>query len=260
MKYIVPVFSGKGGVGKSSVSVNLALALAELGYKTALLDADFYGPSIPTMLGGGDIKVDHNEKLIPPLKFGVKYISLGFFLSNPDDAVIWRGPMFNKALAQLFNDVSWGDVDICIIDMPPGTGDAQLSLAQMVQLSGGLIVTTPQEVSLTDVRKAINMLSKVNVDVLGIVENMAGFTAPDGSHFDLFGSGGGQQLADKFNLPLLCSIPILPEIREGADAGVPAVTRRDSQSSKIFKELAQKVLQILETRQQQAQPELRIVN
>ena len=198
---IVPVVSGKGGVGKSTVAVNLAVALAATGAKVALIDADFYGPSVPTMFGGGSLVVDHEQRLVPPVKFGVKYISLGFFLSNPDDPVIWRGPMFNKALNQLFNDVNWGEVQYCIVDMPPGTGDAQISLCQMVQLAGAVVVTTPQEVSLADVRKSINMLAKVNVPVLGVVENMAGLVMPDGSIQNIFGSGGGVSLAPKIPGP-----------------------------------------------------------
>jgi len=178
---IVPVISGKGGVGKSTVAVNLAISLARTGAKVGLIDSDFYGPSIPTLMGGGQVVPDHEERLIPPVKHGIKYISLGFFLRHPDDAVIWRGPMFNKALAQMFQDVNWGAIDYMIIDMPPGTGDAQLSLSQMVKISGAVVVTTPQEVALADVRKSINMLKKVNVDVLGIVENMSGLPMPDGS-------------------------------------------------------------------------------
>ena len=186
---IVPVISGKGGVGKSTVAVNLAVALARTGAKVGLIDSDFYGPSVPTLMGGGTVTPDHEEKLIPPLKYGVKYISLGFFLRHPDDAVIWRGPMFNKALNQMFEDISWGALDYLIIDMPPGTGDAQLSLSQMVKLAGAVVVTTPQEVACADVRKSINMLKKVNVDVLGIVENMSGLQMPDGSMMPIFGSG-----------------------------------------------------------------------
>ena len=177
MKHIIAVVSGKGGVGKSTVAVNLAIALANSGAKVALIDSDLYGPSIPTLLGRAEIKADHEGKLIPPEKHGLKYISIGFFLKHPDDAVIWRGPMFNTAMRQMFQDVNWVEVDYCIVDMPPGTGDAQISLAQNFSLTGAVVVTTPQEVALADVRKSINMLSKVNVPVLGIVENMAGFTA-----------------------------------------------------------------------------------
>ena len=246
MRNIIAVVSGKGGVGKSTVAVNLAIALAEQGAKVALIDSDFYGPSIPTLFGGGKVSVDHDERLIPPAKFGVKYISLGFFLSNPDDAVIWRGPMFSKALQQLFSDVSWGEVDYCVVDMPPGTGDAQLSLTQMVKLAGAVVVTTPQEVALADVRKAVNMLGKVNVDVLGVVENMSGFVAPDGTRYDIFGSGGGAELARNLGVPLLGTIPLDPQIREGGDSGVPVVSQSDNRAAEPFRQVALRVIEILD--------------
>ncbi|MCI5065656.1 Mrp/NBP35 family ATP-binding protein [bacterium] len=244
---IVPVISGKGGVGKSTVAVNLALALAQQGKKVALIDADFYGPSIPTLLGGGEMKADHEGRLIPPERNGVKYVSLGFFLSNPDDAVIWRGPMFNKALNQLFHDVNWGVVEYCIVDMPPGTGDAQISLVQMVQIAGAVVVTTPQEVALADVRKALSMLQKVNVPVLGIVENMSGFLAPDGTRHEIFGSGGGRALAERQGVPLLGQIPLDPAIREGGDLGEPVVLEAgESAARQLFSGLATQVTTELE--------------
>ena len=244
MKHVVAVASGKGGVGKSTVAANLAVALAAPPYslKVALIDVDFYGPSIPTLMGGGEIRVDHEERFIPPLKWGVKYISIAFFLKNPDDPVIWRGPMFGKGIAQLFQDVQWGEVDICIVDMPPGTGDAQLSLAQGVQLKGAVLVTTPQEVSLIDVRRALNMFRRVNVPVLGIVENMAGFTTPNGEHIDIFGSGGGATLAEQYGVPMLASIPIDLSIREGGDIGRPIASNPDSNIGNLYRELAGKVL------------------
>ena len=255
---IVPVISGKGGVGKSTVAVNLAIALARTGAKVGLIDSDFYGPSIPTLMGGGQVIPDHEEKLIPPAKYGIKYISLGFFLQHPDDAVIWRGPMFNKALQQMFQDVNWGVVDYMIIDMPPGTGDAQLSLSQMVKLAGAVVVTTPQEVALADVRKSINMLKKVNVDVLGIVENMSGLPMPDGSVMPIFGSGGGERTAKEFGVPLLSQLPINPAIREGGDAGTP-VAAGEGALADAFLNLAQRVKGILEEKRQ-AEPGLKIVN
>lgn len=249
---IVPVISGKGGVGKSTVAVNLALSLAKLGKKVALIDADFYGPSIPTLLGGGELKTDHEGKLIPPETHGVKYVSLGFFLSNPDDAVIWRGPMFNKALNQLFQDVNWGVVEYCIVDMPPGTGDAQISLVQMVQIAGAVVVTTPQEVALADVRKALSMLQKVSVPALGIVENMSGFVTPDGTRHDIFGSGGGRALAEAQGLPLLAQIPLDQAIREGGDVGMPvALIEGNSTSRELFQELAVQVVNGVEALSQQ---------
>jgi ATP-binding protein involved in chromosome partitioning len=255
---VVPVISGKGGVGKSTVAVNLAISLAKTGAKVGLIDSDFYGPSIPTLMGGGQVVPDHEERLIPPEKYGIKYISLGFFLRHPDDAVIWRGPMFNKALNQMFEDVSWGAVDYLIVDMPPGTGDAQLSLTQLVKLAGAVVVTTPQEVALADVRKSINMLKKVNVDVLGIVENMSGLPLPDGSIMPVFGSGGGERTAQEFGVPLLAKLPIDMAIREGGDSGKP-VACGESESAKVFDALAAKVIAILQEKAA-TQPELKIVN
>lgn len=259
MSHIVPIISGKGGVGKSTVAVNLAIALSGTGAKVALIDSDFYGPSIPTLLGGGEVKQDHEGKLIPPVKFGIKYISIGFFLQNPDDPVIWRGPMFNKALTQLFQDVSWGEVDYFIVDMPPGTGDAQLSLAQLVKLSGAVVVTTPQEVALADVRKAIKMLEKVNVGVLGIVENMAGFVMPDGKVVDIFGQGGGLDTAKRYGIPLLASIPLDITIRAGGDLGKPVVVEPGNAAGQMFRELALKLVDILDRNSSQ-ESQVRVVN
>ncbi|MFM1847567.1 MAG: hypothetical protein RL417_1041 [Pseudomonadota bacterium] len=259
MKHIVPIISGKGGVGKSTVAANLAVALARTGAKVALIDGDFYGPSVPTLFGGGGVVQDHEGRLVPPLKYGVKYISLGFFLQNPDDAVIWRGPMFNKALNQLFNDVSWGEVDYCIVDMPPGTGDAQISLSQLVKLAGAVVVTTPQEVALADVRKAMNMLRKVNVDILGVVENMSGFITPDGKRYDIFGAGGGERTANAFEVPLLATIPIDPQVREGGDNGVPAATDPNSPVGGIFHDLALKLISVLD-KNLRSQPALNVIN
>jgi len=255
---VIAVISGKGGVGKSTVAVNLAISLAKTGAKVGLIDSDFYGPSIPTLMGGGQVVPDHEERLIPPAKYGIKYISLGFFLRHPDDAVIWRGPMFNKALNQMFADVSWGVLDYMIVDMPPGTGDAQLSLSQLVKLAGAVVVTTPQEVALADVRKSINMLKKVNVDVLGIIENMAGLPLPDGSLIPVFGAGGGEKTAKEFGVPLLASLPIDLAIREGGDAGTP-VASGDGASAQVFRKVADAVVSILNERAAAA-PQMKIVN
>ena len=259
MSQIIPIISGKGGVGKSTVAANLAIALAKTGASVALIDGDFYGPSVPTLFGGGQVIPDHEEKLIPPIKFGVKYISLGFFLPHPDEAVIWRGPMFNKALNQLFHDVSWGQVDYYIVDMPPGTGDAQLSLAQLVKIEGAVVVTTPQEVALADVRKAINMLAKVNVPVLGLIENMAGFIAPDGKRYDIFGTGGGEALAKTLNLPLLAQIPLIQAIREGGDSGSPVACDPSTPAGQVFSQLALKLVDIL-AKKQESLGALKVVN
>lgn len=253
MKNIVAIASGKGGVGKSTLAVNLAAVLANAdiapegrALKVALIDVDFCGPSVPTLMGGGELGVDADEKLIPALRHGVKYISIGFFLRKPDDPVIWRGPRFSKAITQLFEDVNWGDIDICLVDLPPGTGDAQLSLAQQVSLSGAVMVTTPQEVSLSDVRKAVNMFRTVNVPVIGVVENMSGFVTPTGERFEIFGSGGGKALADQYHLPFLGAIPIEIAIREGGDCGVPAVLGSNSQTTSYYQGIAQAVVESLE--------------
>lgn len=265
MKNIVAVASGKGGVGKSTVAVNLAVALANTPKpdgsqrRVTLIDVDFYGPSVPTLMGGGELKVDHQEKFIPASKYGVKYISIAFFLKNPDDPVIWRGPMFGKAITQLFEDVSWGEQDICIVDMPPGTGDAQLSLAQLVSIDGALMVTTPQEVALADVRRAINMFGKVNVPIIGVVENMAGFVSPSGERFDIFGAGGGEELAEKYNVPFLGSLPIDISVREGGDKGEPVANNPEHPIAKSFKELAEKVYSAVEELSAN-KPTLQVVN
>jgi ATP-binding protein involved in chromosome partitioning len=246
MKHIIAVISGKGGVGKSTVAVNTAIALANTGAKVALIDCDMYGPSIPTLLGQHELSADHEGKLIPPLRYGIKFISIGFFLKHPDDAVIWRGPMFNTAMRQLFQDISWGEVDYCIVDMPPGTGDAQISLAQNFSVKGAVVVTTPQEVALADVRKSINMLKKVNVPILGIVENMAGFIAADGKLYDIFGSGGGARLAQQTGTELLASIPLDVAIREGGDIAKPVAADPNSPAGRIFTQLAQRLMTVID--------------
>lgn len=252
MERIVAIASGKGGVGKSTVAVNLAVALASLGEKgpkrVALIDVDFYGPSIPTLMGGGEIRATEQGRLVPAERFGVKYVSIGFFLQAPDDPVIWRGPMFGKAMNQLFHDVEWENPEICLVDLPPGTGDAQLSLAQLVKLDGAIMVTTPQEVSLSDVRKAVNMFRKVNVDVLGVVENMAGFITPSGEKYDIFGSGGGEALAKQYQLPFLGSIPLDIAVREGGDQGQPIALKRTSPVGAIYIDLASRLWETVQAR------------
>jgi ATP-binding protein involved in chromosome partitioning len=223
IKRVVAVASGKGGVGKSTTSVNLACALKHLGARVGLLDCDIYGPSIPLMMGINQRPtISENEKLVPPSNHGVKLMSMGFLLDG-DAPVIWRGPMIMKTIQQFVNSVEWGDLDYLLVDLPPGTGDAQLSLCQTVPLDGGVIVTTPQEASLGVVRKGIAMFTKVNVPILGIVENMSYFQTPAGERVEIFGHGGGRQEAQRQNIPFLGEIPIFTEIRISGDKGVPVV-------------------------------------
>src|ERR1044071_7850417 len=214
---VVAVASGKGGVGKSTVSVNLACGLRHLGAQVGLLDCDIYGPSIPLMMGVQQRPtISPEEKLVPPANHGVKLMSMGFLLEG-DQPVIWRGPMIMKTIQQFIQQVDWGTLDFLLVDLPPGTGDAQLSLCQTVPLDGGVIVTTPQEASLGVVRKGIAMFEKVNVPILGIVENMSYFTAPNGDRIEIFGHGGGRNEAQRKGLPFLGEVPIFTEIREGGD-------------------------------------------
>lgn len=220
---IIAVASGKGGVGKSTCSVNLACALHQLGAKVGLLDCDIYGPSIPLMMG---IKqrptISASEKMVPPSNHGVKLMSMGFLLDG-DQPVIWRGPMITKTIQQFFHSVDWGQLDYLLVDLPPGTGDAQLSLCQTVPLDGGVIVTTPQEASLGVVRKGIAMFEKVNVPILGIIENMSYFTTPNGERVEIFGHGGGRAEAERQKTPFLGEVPLFTEIRIGGDQGQPVV-------------------------------------
>jgi ATP-binding protein involved in chromosome partitioning len=221
---VVAVASGKGGVGKSTVSVNLACALKHLGARVGLLDCDIYGPSIPLMMGihqKPTVNADET-KMVPPANHGVKLMSMGFLIEG-DNPVIWRGPMITKTIQQFFTDVEWGELDYLLVDLPPGTGDAQLSLCQTVPLDGGVIVTTPQEASLGVVRKGMAMFQKVNVPILGIVENMSYFTAPNGERVEIFGHGGGKSEAERQNVTFLGEIPIFTEIRIAGDKGLPIV-------------------------------------
>lgn len=243
---IVAIASGKGGVGKSTVSVNLACALAHLGMSVGLLDCDIYGPSIPLMMGIHQKPiVTEEQKMVPLMSHGVKLMSMGFLLEG-DQPVIWRGPMIMKTIQQFFHAVEWGSLDILLVDLPPGTGDAQLSLCQTVPLNGGVIVTTPQEASLGVVRKGIAMFQKVNVPILGIVENMSYFTAPSGERVEIFGHGGGHNEAKRQNVPFLGEVPIFTEIREGGDKGVPvAVSASNKPAGKAFIEVAKSLNQAL---------------
>ena len=250
VKRTLAVASGKGGVGKSTVAVNLAVAMARQGVRVGLLDADVYGPSIPMMMGiDADPDLGPEQKLAPIQRYGVKLMSLGF-LVPATSAVIWRGPMVMKAIEQLLRDVAWGELDVLIVDMPPGTGDAQLTLSQKVQLAGALIVTTPQDVALADAIRGVAMFQKVGVPVLGLVENMSYFHCPNCSErTDVFGHGGGRAEAERMGVPCLAEIPLHAGIREGGDLGAP-VAAKDSGSpqAQVFEDLASKVLTILGTK------------
>lgn len=236
----IAIASGKGGVGKSTVSVNVSVALAKAGARVGLLDADIYGPNIPTMMGVDHLPKppDASGRLTPAESYGVKMMSIGF-LVKPEQAMVWRGPMLHNALRQFINDVEWGDLDYLIVDMPPGTGDVQLSLAQTTPLSGGVIVTLPQKVSVDDARRGAEMFRQLRVPLMGVIENMSNMLMPDGSRVEVFGSGGGEGLAKEFNLPFIGSIPLESEVRAGSDAGKPIVhTHPDSPAALAFSAIA----------------------
>jgi ATP-binding protein involved in chromosome partitioning len=244
IKRVVAVASGKGGVGKSTVSANLAHALAGLGFTVGLLDADIYGPSQQLMMGAaGEPTGDESGRIYPvEAPGGVKVMSFGYFV-DADQPVIWRGPMLQKALEQFFGDVHWGELDYLVVDLPPGTGDVALTLCQNVPLAGAVIVTTPQDVALIDARKGLHMFRKLETRVLGIVENMSGFECPECGHVEpIFGAGGGARTADELGLPLLGSVPLDPAVVVGGDTGAPVVLERpDSPSAKAFAEIAERV-------------------
>lgn len=241
-KNTVAVSSGKGGVGKTTVSVNLAVALAQTGATVGLLDADIYGPNVPLMLGVDKAPRPRDGRLIPAYAHGLRVMSIGF-LVPPDQPVVWRGPMVHSAIRQFLGDVDWGNPDYLIIDLPPGTGDAQLTLAQSVPLTGAIIVTTPQEVALADAVKGYATFEKLEVDILGIVENMGPYVDPQtGQTIAFFGEGGGQRMAERLNVPFLGTIPLDPNIREGGDAGKPIVAQYpDSPAAQMFKKIAREV-------------------
>jgi ATP-binding protein involved in chromosome partitioning len=237
----IAVASGKGGVGKSTVAVNLAVTLAQSGARVGLLDADIYGPNVPIMMGVDHLKPPEGGKLIPAEAHGVKLMSIGF-LVKPDQPLIWRGPMLHSAIRQFLTDVNWGELDYLVIDLPPGTGDAALSLVQSMPLSGGLIVTLPQQVSLDDARRGLEMFRQLNVPILGIVENMSYLELPDGNRMDVFGQGGGQRLAQESGVPFIGAIPMDPAVRQGGDSGVPVVVSNpDSPVSKALQEISRDV-------------------
>jgi len=247
VKYVVAISSGKGGVGKSTVAVNLAVALGLTGAKVGLLDADIYGPNIPMMMGVEKTPEQQDGKITPAESHGIKIISMGFFVPE-DTAVVWRGPMVHTAIQQLFRDVLWGELDYLLIDLPPGTGDAQLTLTQLVSLAGAVTVTTPQEVALHDVRKGMMMFQKVNVPLLGIVENMSFFLCGHcGERTEIFSHGGGERAAEKLGIPFLGRVPIDPAIRAGGDTGNPIVVAKpDSPQAKAFREIAEKLATALQ--------------
>jgi ATP-binding protein involved in chromosome partitioning len=247
VKNVIAIASGKGGVGKSTIAVNLACELARKGRKVGLLDCDIYGPSIPLMMGvKTQPEVDAEERLIPPVKYDVKLMSIGFLLEE-GSPVIWRGPLIMKAIQQFLMYVVWGELDYLLVDLPPGTGDAQLSLCQTVPLTGGVVVTTPQEASIGVVRRGIGMLEQVKVPILGIVENMSGFTTPDGQRVNIFGEGGGKAEAERKGYTFLGDVPLFVNIRVGGDQGVPVVVSSpESDAAKCFAGIVDKLIQKVE--------------
>src|SRR5215207_694715 len=259
VRNIVAVSSGKGGVGKSTVAVNLAVSLARDGARVGLLDADVYGPNVPLMLGVADVLPTINvNKLVPLEAHGVRLMSMAV-LKPGDEPMIVRGPILHGLVRQFLQDVEWGELDYLIVDMPPGTGDVQLSLAQLVPVQGAVLVTTPQEVALADVRRALRMFETVNVPVMGVVENMSYFVAPDtGARYNIFGEGGGQKLADEYGVPFLGGIPLGLEVREGGDSGVPVVVGQpDSPQSRAFRHVAEEVARYVSI--EAMKPELKVM-
>jgi ATP-binding protein involved in chromosome partitioning len=242
---IIAVASGKGGVGKSTTAINIALGLAAIGLKVGVLDADVYGPSMPRLLAIKGKPQTVDGKIMKPMeKFGLKVMSIGFLVEE-DTPMIWRGPMVMSALAQMLREVEWGELDVLVVDMPPGTGDAQLSMAQQVPLAGAVIVSTPQDLALIDARKGLNMFRKVDVPLLGIVENMSYFIAPDtGKRYDIFGHGGARREAERLGIAFLGEVPLQMEIRETSDSGEPVVVSKpDGAEAKIYREIAARVWQ-----------------
>ncbi|GAB3692560.1 Mrp/NBP35 family ATP-binding protein [Halorubrum pallidum] len=237
---VIAVASGKGGVGKSTMAVNIAAGLSELGARVGLFDADVYGPNVPRMVSAEERPQTDGETIVPPEKFGVKLMSMDF-LTGEDDPVIWRGPMVHKIITQLVEDVEWGELDYLVMDLPPGTGDTQLTILQTLPLTGAVIVTTPQEVALDDAVKGLRMFGKHDTNVLGVAENMAGFRCPDcGGFHEIFGSGGGKALATEHELPFLGGVPLDPAVRTGGDDGDPVVLD-DGETADAFKLIVENV-------------------
>ncbi len=237
----IAIASGKGGVGKSTVAVNMAVALAQSGARVGLLDADIYGPNIPTMMGVTQLPPAQEKKLVPAEAYGVQLMSIGF-LVKPGQPLIWRGPMLHSAIRQFLTDVAWDELDYLIIDLPPGTGDAQLSLVQSLPLRGGVIVTLPQQVSLDDARRGLEMFRQLDVSILGVVENMSYLELPDGTRVDIFGTGGGERLAKESGVPFIGMIPIDASVRESGDSGTPiVVSDPDSVAARALRSIAEDV-------------------
>jgi ATP-binding protein involved in chromosome partitioning len=235
VKNVIAVGAGKGGVGKTTVAVNLAIALAKCGGKVGVIDGDIYGPNVPIMLGLKTQLVTDGQKIVPAERYGLQVISMGF-LTGDDAPIIWRGPMLHGALQQFFREVRWVDLDYLVVDLPPGTGDVALSLSQTVPVAGAIVVSTPQQVSLADSRRAVAMYKKLNIPTLGIIENMSYFTCPNCAHeADIFGHGGGERMAEELGVPFLGRIPIYQPIREGGDRGVPLVVAEpESPAARAF--------------------------
>lgn len=260
VKNIIAVGSGKGGVGKSTVAVNLAITLSRLGYSVGLMDADVYGPNVPLMMGIQQTPQAIGQRIQPLESYGVRLMSMAF-LNPGDKPLVWRGPMLNSVIQQFLRNVDWGELDYLVIDLPPGTGDVQLTLIQTTPLTGAVIVTTPSDVALEDARKAVNMFEQVREQVLGIVENMS-YLEHNGEKLYVFGKGGGARTAEKMNVPLLAEIPLDPATREGGDAGKPIATLGvGNKQAKLFEDLARKVVQVAaESVKQKQRPTITIAD
>jgi ATP-binding protein involved in chromosome partitioning len=241
IKNIIAISSGKGGVGKSTVAVSIAIVLANTGSKVGLMDADIYGPNIPTMMGLNALPQPKDGKLIPAEAFGVKVVSIGFLVKD-GQPLIWRGPLLHSTIKQFIVDVEWGSLDYLVVDLPPGTGDVQLSLSQHIPVTCGIVVTMPQQVSVDDASRGIEMFQKLGIPIAGVVENMGGLELPDGTVIDVFGSGGGEDMANKYNLNFLGRIPLDPDVRIHGDSGNPIViSNPNAKASMIFSEIAGKI-------------------
>jgi ATP-binding protein involved in chromosome partitioning len=260
IKNIIAIASGKGGVGKTTVAVNLAIALAQMGAKVGILDADIYGPNVPQMFGVDRMPNPSNQKLNPAIAYGVQVMSMGFML-KPGQAALWRGPMLHSAIRQMFSDVNWQPVDYMIVDMPPGTGDAQLSLTQSVPLTGGVVVSTPQDVALSDARRGLAAFQQLSVPVLGVIENMAYFIAPDtGQRYEIFGYGGAERAAAELKVPFLGRLPLDQRVREGGDVGAPIVAvEPESEISEAFREIARQLAGQVSMQKIKTSPDLKII-